>query len=175
MIRARIIQKLGPSLPSEFQKRMGSRLVLYKTCSDKPSSEINSHSRKVCLKYKFCNMWAILAPVIAKPKVEICCLALVFYNKNFLRREKIKSKKVQGILKFGNFCEFLRFFETFQLVFVFFFTKFCPKKVFLIQNQISRYIYEVQFLIQSNQKIITAKFLKIACQATMEIFANFVA
>ena len=30
----------------------------------------------------------ILGPVIPKPKVEICCLALVFYNENFLVRKK---------------------------------------------------------------------------------------
>ena len=54
-----------------------------------------------------------------KPKVEICCLALVLYNEKFLRRKKkIKNEEAQGILKFGNFCEFLRFLENFWLLFV---------------------------------------------------------
>ena len=35
--------------------------------------------------------------------------------------EKIKNEEAQGILKFGNFCEFLRFLETFWLLFVFFY------------------------------------------------------
>ena len=61
----------------------------------------------------------ILGPVIPKPKVEICCLALVFYN------EKIKNEEAQGILKFGHLCEFLRFFKTFCI----FLLNFAPKKV----------------------------------------------
>ena len=65
----------------------------------------------------------ILAPVIPKPKTKsgIMLSGIGILQLNFYDKKKIKNEEAQGILKFGNFCEFLRFLETFWLLFVFFY------------------------------------------------------
>ena len=50
-------------------------------------------------------------------------------NHNWKYAVWLKNEQAPGILKFGNFCEFLRFLETFWLLFVFFLLNFAPKKV----------------------------------------------
>ena len=61
-----------------------------------------------------------------------------------LKRKFILTRKIKNE-------QLLRFLESFWLLFVFFIT-FCPEKVCKIQNKISSYINDVQFLTQGNQK-----------------------
>ena len=106
----------------------------YKRRNTKNDSKSNNHissnilrslTKSVSQKTKIVN--SILAPVIPKPKVAICCLALIFYNENlFLElEENIKPQAFQNLATFVNFRGFWKLFG----YLLYFLLNFAPKKV----------------------------------------------
>ena len=67
--------------------------------------------------------WLAIFEIIVTPVIPKAKSGNIYFKK-----KKKKNKQAQGILEFGNFCEFLRFLETFCLLFFILLSNFATKK-----------------------------------------------
>ena len=115
-------------------------------------------------------MWVILAPVISKPKTKSGNMlpSIDILKWKFILRRKNQKWASTRQFRIWQLLWTFEVFGNFLVTFCIILLNFAPKKVCYIQNQISRHTYEVQFLIQSNQKIIISKMPK-KCDNSVKI------